>query len=120
MRGQTFVSLQKGLDPCLFDEDSEEEEVVHSCCSVKKSCHEDEKPETGGCCDEEQIVVSFEPDSYFQYSIFIPTFDFDNFQLAQFCYAPSLKEIKQIYAEFPQPPPKRGREILTLHCVLRI
>jgi hypothetical protein len=118
MRGQTFVSLQAGMDPCLMEAAPEE---AQSCCAAKTHCSANsDASDNHNCCDEEEIHLSYEPDSFSQIKISIPSFYFfDAFENYYF-NAGYVYQEEQLLAQFPQPPPLLGRQILEFHCIWRI
>ncbi len=119
MRGETFVSLQQGMDPCL----TEAADSEHGCCAKQTHCPagkdqvEDEK---GGCCDEEEIVISYTPESFYQYTINLPAIGFFSIPQKHFSSEVIVVAKTASLQEHPQPPPLQGRQILTFHCVWRI
>ncbi len=118
MRGETFVSLQSGMDPCLMDMEFQE---ASSCCAAKSHCPaENGNNDEDGCCDEDQIHLSYEPDSFSQFKISIPSY-FDFTLSARFHFESDfVHEEQTLLAQFPQPPPLRGRQILEFNCIWRI
>jgi hypothetical protein len=118
MRGETFVSLQSGMDPCLIEMDNSASE---SCCAAKSHCASNtNQSDNDGCCDEEEIHLSYEPDSFSQFKINLPSFVFLDFSPFYFFDAEFFIQEEQLLAQFPQPPPLRGRQILEFHCIWRI
>lgn len=118
LRDKTYISLQTGLDPCLTESPVE----TATCCKSKTHCStQDAENEDDSCCDEEQLTITFEPD-YFHKS------DFKSFVYLWIASPADLFSLPRIdvyaapsaYANFPQPPPLSGRDILNLHAVLRI
>lgn len=118
MRGETFVSLQSGMDPCLIEMDNTASE---SCCAAKSHCaSKTEQSDKNGCCDEQEIHLSYEPDSFSQFKINLPSIILlEGFPFNLFDNELLFQE-EQLLAQFPQPPPLQGRQILELHCIWRI
>lgn len=120
MSGEKIISLSSGYDPCLSSEkhlDSKND----SCCSERKNdipCLE--KEEDNRCCDEEEIYISYEPDAFSQIHLFIPVALLIAHSNQSLPFFEFVYQEKELLPEFPQPPPKIGREILNLHCVWRI
>lgn len=115
MRGETFVSLTSGMDPCLMENEFEANAL--SCCASKNYCSLENE---GSCCDEEQIQLSFEPDAFSSFKIGIPHWDFLQVQDFSFVFTSVRFKEEQLLAEFPQPPPLYVRERLSINCVWRI
>ena len=117
MRGATFVSLQTGMDPCLLE--NVVESKSESCCSKKEACGALQKDDDG-CCQEEEIVVSYEPDAFNQIHIFLPEFVDVYYKQCSPLLITERNIERIVLAQYPQPPPLRGTELLTLHCIWRI
>ncbi len=118
MRDKTYISLLTGQDPCLIEAPVEST----TCCKSKTHCSaQDTEKEDDSCCDEEQFTITFEPD-YFQKAEFKTFINFWIASPAQVFSLPTIDgyAVLSTYANFPQPPPLSGRDILTLHAVLRI
>lgn len=118
MRGQTFVSLQAGMDPCLTEVAEEE---TSSCCAAKRHCAANiNEKDKNNCCDEEEIHLSYEPDSFSQIKISIPSSFLIDWQPSFYFEADYVFQEEKLLAQFPQPPPLQGRQILEFHCIWRI
>ena len=115
MRGETFVSLTSGMDPCLLE--NEFEANAPSCCASKKQCSIDDEDT---CCDEEQIQLSYEPDAFSNLKIFLPNWDLIFSPIFNFGFQEVVDADRQLLAEFPQPPPISVRKRLTKNCIWRI
>lgn len=117
MRNATFINLQSGMDPCEIEQKRPED--IESCCAAKKTCST-ESTEDNSCCEEEDITISYQPDFFEHLTAY--AFDFVH-------YFPTKKhfEIPSNFLaknhninQYAKPPPKSGRDYLTLYAVLRI
>ncbi len=119
MRNKTYISLLTSYDPCL-DESQIESETT--CCSTKSHCSiEDDEKDKDSCCDEEEITITYEPDFFHNTDLkpslsILLALEFIGFS---FSSIPVFEQNVGISC-YPQPPPLSGRDILTLHAVLRI
>jgi len=118
MRESSFLSLTEGKDPCH----AESSNLASSCCSAKATCFSDFKNnDEDSCCEEEEITLSYSPDFFNQVEVEIPL-------IVCFFLAPNinrnpifveLNSLNQL-CQYPHPPPKQGRDILSLISTLRI
>jgi hypothetical protein len=117
MRNATFINLQSGIDPC--ESEPENLDLIQSCCAAKKTCSS-ETSEDNSCCEEEDITLSYQADFFEQFTDY--TFDFvlffptkKHFEISSNLVAKNLN-----INQYAKPPPKSGRDYLTLYAVLRI
>ncbi len=118
MRGKTYVSLLTAYDPCV---EEQQDDTHKSCCSATSHCSIEDENEKNSCCGEEQITITYEPDFFhkIESKIFVDLWDYPLVSNFSFSRKTALAETTTL-PQFPLPPPKSGREILSLHAVLRI
>lgn len=117
MRNATFINLQSGMDPCEIEQ--KKPEANESCCVAKKTCSPEDN-EDNSCCEEEDITISYQPDFFEQFTAY--AFDFVHYFPAQkyFEIPSNFVEKNLSINQYAKPPPKSGRDYLTLYAVLRI
>ena len=118
MRGKTYVSLLTAYDPCV---EELQDDTHKSCCSAASHCSIEDEEEKNSCCGEEQITITYEPDFFhkIESKIFAEAWEYPIVSNSSFSRKTGLAETATL-PQFPLPPPKSGREILSLHAVLRI
>jgi hypothetical protein len=118
MRGKTYVSLLTAYDPCV---EEQQDDTHKSCCAAASHCSIEDEEEKNSCCGEEQITITYEPDFFhkIESKIFADAWDYPLVSNFSFSRKTALAETATL-PQFPLPPPKSGREILSLHAVLRI
>lgn len=118
MRGKTYVSLIEAYDPCV---EEQADDTHKSCCASASHCEDEKESEENSCCGEEQITITYEPDFFHKIEFKSFAFNWDYPIQEGFSFSSKIILAQEtILAQFPQPPPLSGRDILALHAVLRI